>query len=169
MQTNSIYSRVIIERRIHVDEIYEGNSLPERVHSNCSVSDSPVAAGPAQVPMPRRAGDGAFLVSGPGQRSSQQGSGAAGRALHAPPPPSSLVGFPAVATPSCPAAWETLLPGLFVQVLWSRDHRWGGPGHCEGCAGPGWRQGCWEQVGSQWQLRSLLSALGHFSEESGRK
>lgn len=42
-------------------KFYEGNSLPERVHSNCSVSDSPVAAGPAQVPMPRRAGDGAFL------------------------------------------------------------------------------------------------------------
>lgn len=98
-------------------KFYDGNSLPQSVHSNCSVSDSPVATGPAQVPMPWRAGDGAFLLSGPGQRARQQGSR---EGPGCSPPPSSLVGFLAGASPT--HVGDTVARSV-VQVLWSRDHK----------------------------------------------
>lgn len=54
---------------------------------------------------------------------SVRGSGAAGGALDAPPPSSSLVGFLAGATPTVAHPCGRHCCQVFVQVLWSCDHK----------------------------------------------
>lgn len=95
-------------------KFYEGNSLPERVHSNCSVSGNLWPQAPTKC---LRLGEPGMAHPSSLDRPACVSLRGSGRALGAPLPQARWWAPGWSHAHSRPTAWEILLPGLSVQAV----------------------------------------------------